>query len=126
MFHAFIASTVDWSGCALSHRPLPWTHANSALDRLTPSSRYVLPASVSSLLPDTCSAGAAPPDAVGLVLAVGLAVVLGLGLVGRMVGVVVGEEVTTTPVHVTPFTVNDAGTGLLPLQEPMKPSDTEA
>ncbi|WSG38808.1 hypothetical protein OHA72_46675 [Dactylosporangium sp. NBC_01737] len=34
---------------------------NSALARLTPSSRYVAPAPVTRRLPATCSAGAAPP-----------------------------------------------------------------
>src|SRR5690242_20631032 len=59
-FHVFIASIVDWSVGA-SHMPRPWMQANSPLDRLTPSMRYVTPAAVTSWLPDTCSAGAAPP-----------------------------------------------------------------
>ena len=29
------------------------------------------------------------------------------------------------PVHVTPFRANDAGAGLLPVHDPLKPNDTE-
>jgi hypothetical protein len=38
MFHAFIASIEVWSGVP-SYMPLPCTHANSPLERLTPKSR---------------------------------------------------------------------------------------
>src|SRR3954454_14609934 len=97
MFHAFMASTEAWSGCAPSKMPLPCTQANSALDRLTPSSRYVLPAAVTSLLPETCSAGAAPPGG-GLVG--GLVGGVVAGVVGGVVGVVVvGGVVVELPVQ---------------------------
>src|SRR6185295_11621279 len=57
MFQAFIASMPACADGAPSHMPLPCTQANSPLDRLTPSSRYVFPAAVTSLLPETCRAG---------------------------------------------------------------------
>src|SRR5262245_17143859 len=59
-FHTFIALIVVWSVGA-SHMPRPWMQANSPLDRLTPSRRYVAPLAVTTWLPATCSAGAAPP-----------------------------------------------------------------
>src|SRR4051795_11174036 len=42
--------------------------ANSPLERFTPSSRYCAPAAVSSLLPETRRAGAAPPVLPPLIL----------------------------------------------------------
>ncbi len=111
MFQVFIASTAAWLTGLLSNTPLPCTQANSPLDMLTPSSRYVRPAAVRILLPDTCSAGAGP--------------VIGGGLVGGVVGGLV--VVVTRPVQATPLTLNWAGTGLpLARRVPMKPIDTDA
>src|SRR5215470_379285 len=93
--------------------PLPWMQANSPPDRLTPSSRYVAPAAVTILLPETCSAGALPFG--GGLVGGGL---VGGGLVG---GGVVGGGVVTAPVQVTPLSMNDAGFGLLPVHEALKP-----
>ena len=42
-----------------SKMPLPWTHAYSVPDRSTPCSTTWLPFASTSLLPDTCSCGAA-------------------------------------------------------------------
>jgi hypothetical protein len=43
------------------------------------------------------------------------------GVVGGVVGVTVG---VTPPVQVTPLWANEAGTGLLPVHEPLNPNDT--
>src|SRR3954471_3984408 len=115
MFQVFMASTDAWSTGPLSHSPLPCTQANSALERSTPSSRYVLPAEVTILLPDTCSFGAGPVGCGDeLVLGVGDALLrLGVGLL-------------TVPVHALPLSANDVGTGLAPLHVPTKPTEVDA
>jgi hypothetical protein len=100
-------------------KPLPWMQTNSPPERLTPSSRTVAPLGVTSRLPDTLSAGAAPVCGGGLVGGV-----VG-GVVAGVVGGVVGGLVVP-PVHVMPLTVKVAGTGLVPDQAPVKPSETDA
>src|SRR5689334_6491477 len=92
MFQVFIASTDAWSTGPLSHMPLPCTQENSPPERLTPSSRYGLPLSVTILLPETCSAGAGP-------LAGGVLVVV----------VVVVVVVGGVPVHAAPLTAKSVG-----------------
>nr|BFE71740.1 hypothetical protein GCM10020092_050410 [Actinoplanes digitatis] len=47
------------------------------------------------------------------------------GVVGGVVVGVVGG-VVTPPVQVTPLTVNDDGTPLVPVQAPLKPNDVVA
>src|SRR3954451_6277058 len=62
-FQARIAVIEAWS-IGPFQKPLSWMQANSPPERLTPSSRTLAPPEVTSLLPDTCSAGAAPPAGV--------------------------------------------------------------
>src|SRR3954447_23522303 len=71
---------------------------------------------LTSLLPETLIAGAAP-------------VVGGVGgeVVGGVVGAVVGGVVVVVPpVQVTPLSVNEAGAGLAPDHDPMKPTEALA
>src|SRR5689334_12886543 len=112
-FHARIAVTDAWS-IGPSQMPLPWMQANSPPERLTPSRRYAVPDEVSSLLPETCRAGAAPPVGGGDV---------GGGDVGggEVGGGEVGGGVTTEPVHATLFSEKSAGLPLVPLHEPLNP-----
>ena len=85
------------------------------------------PLPVTILLPETCNCGAEPPppldpegeaegeedgDALGEADFDGLAEGVGLPL-------------ADAPLQVVPLSVNAAGTGLLPVQEPLKPSCTE-
>ncbi|MCC2335372.1 hypothetical protein, partial [Cellulomonas wangsupingiae] len=68
---------------------------------------------------------------VGLTLGVGLTdgdgLTLGLGLTdGDADGVGLDVGPTTPPVHVVPFNVNDVGTPLLPLHDPLNPTCTFA
>src|SRR4051812_43324809 len=54
-------SAIAWiaaSSTGPSKMPRPCTHMNSPPDRLTPSSRRVVPSASTSWFPDTCSAGA--------------------------------------------------------------------
>ncbi len=81
-------------------------------------------------LPATCRAGAAPGgvDVLALGEVERLGETLGDALreaLGEVDGLRVGEAVTL-PVQVTPLRVNDVGTGLLPVNEPMKPGETVA
>src|ERR1700749_3697913 len=59
-FQLNIAVTAAWS-TSPSKMPLPWTQAYSVPDRSTPRRITCWPDAFSSLLPDTCSCGAAPP-----------------------------------------------------------------
>src|SRR2546423_6097117 len=125
MFQVFIASIEAWSTGPPSHIPLPWTQANSPLERLTPSRRYVAPVEVTRWLPETCRAGADEgggglDDVVdGVVEGVVDGVVDGVveGVVEGVVdGVVEGVLVVSTiPLHTTPLTVNTVGAALVPL-----------
>src|SRR6185437_10826533 len=105
------------------------TQANSAVERFTPSSRYVLPAEVTMWLPDTCSAGAAPPgggELGGWELGgweLGGVEVGGRELGGWELG---GGGVLTPPVQVVPLSENDAGTGFELPYVPWKPIAAEA
>src|SRR5262245_34746170 len=116
-----MAVTEAWS-IGPSHIPLPWMQANSPPDRLTPRRRYVVEVPLrTSRLPETCSAGAVPGggDVVVVVVVGGrLVVVVVVGgrvvVVGGRDVVVAVDVVVTPPVHVTLFSVNVVGLGLLP------------
>src|SRR5690348_12144761 len=128
-FHERIAVTDAWS-IGPSQIPLPWIQANSPPERFTPSSRYAAPDAVSSLLPDTCSAGAAPVgggDVGGGDVGGGD---VGGGDVGGgdvvLDGETVGDVDTVEPVQATPFSEKLAGLPLVPVHEPLKPIDVDA
>src|SRR3954453_14008035 len=78
---------------------------NSPPERFTPSSRRVLPSASTSLLPETCRAGAVP--------------VAGGGSVGVGVG-------SVSTLQVVPLSLNVVGTALLPDQEARNPALTLA
>src|SRR3982751_2421262 len=73
IFQLRMALIEDWS-IGPSQKPLPWMQANSPPERLTPCSVTVCPDRLTSLLPETLRAGAAP---------------VGGPVVGPVVGVVV-------------------------------------
>src|SRR5689334_17388394 len=114
-FHERIAVTDAWS-IGPSQMPLPWMQANSPPERLTPSRRYAVPDEVSSLLPDTCRAGAEPPEGGGDV---------GGGDVGGRDDVG-GGVVVVEPVHATLFNEKFVGLPLVPVHEPLKPIAADA
>src|SRR5262245_27422458 len=61
IFHDAMAS-IAASSTGPSQTPYPCTHMNSPPDRFTPRRRTVVPLVSTSLLPETCSAGAGPVD----------------------------------------------------------------
>src|SRR5690348_6482499 len=103
-FQSAIALT-EASSTGPSKMPYPWTHMNSPPERLTPSSRRVVPPASTSLFPETCSSGAVP--------------VVGGGSVG------VGDGSVST-LHVVPLSLNVVGTALLPDHEARNPALTLA
>src|SRR4051812_17375370 len=83
---------------------------------------------LTSLLPETLIAGAAPVvgGVVGEVVGGVVGAVVG-GVVGGVVGAVVGGVVVVVPpVQVTPLSVNEAGAGLAPDHDPVKPTEALA
>jgi hypothetical protein len=118
MCQEVIAETEVWS-TGPSKSPVPWTQANSAPERSTPWSVTVCPEASTSLLPETCSAGAAPGVPVGLdeglPLGLGLPVGVGLGFgLALADGDADGLGDALGP-QAAPFTVNEVGAAFAPL-----------
>src|SRR5690242_21596026 len=98
---------------------------------LAPSPTRVCVSAVDQALPQIDTA--APNPSIVWYLVAGLTVMsaaeAGGAVVGPVVGVVVGAVVGVVvgpvlPVQVTPLTAKPAGTGLLPVHEPLKPNET--